>query len=65
MPKVKTRKSTSKRFRVTPTGKVMFLPSGLRHNLEHMSGSSKRQKRATRGLAEEHVPSVLRQLGRR
>jgi large subunit ribosomal protein L35 len=65
MPKVKTRKSAAKRFRVTPNGKVMFLPAGLRHNLENKSGSQKRQKRATRGLAEEHAATVLRLLGRR
>lgn len=65
MPKVKTRKSASKRFRATPSGKVQFLPSGLRHNLEHMSGSARRQKRATRGLSSEHVPSVMRMLGKR
>lgn len=65
MPKVKTRKSASKRFKVTPSGKVQFLPAGLRHNLENMSGSARRQKRATRGLADEHVPSVLRMLGKK
>lgn len=65
MPKVKTKKATSKRFRVTPTGKVMFLPAGLRHNLEHMSGNARRSKRATRPLADEHAASVLRQLGKR
>ncbi|MCB0882743.1 MAG: 50S ribosomal protein L35 [Thermoleophilia bacterium] len=65
MPKVKTRKSASKRFRVTPTGKVQFLPAGLRHNLEHMSGNARRKKRATRGMADEHAASILRQLGKR
>ena len=65
MPKVKTRKSASKRFRVTPNDKVMFLPAGLRHNLENMSGSARRKKRATRAMADEHAKSILRQLGKR
>lgn len=65
MPKVKTRKSTAKRVRVTPTGKVMFLPAGLRHNLEHMSGSARRKKRAVKVLSPEHASSILRQLGKR
>jgi len=65
MPKVKTRKSAAKRFRVTPTGKVLFLPAGLRHNLENMRGAQRRQKRATRNMAEEHAATVLRLLGKR
>ncbi|HWH15565.1 MAG TPA: 50S ribosomal protein L35 [Miltoncostaeaceae bacterium] len=62
---MKTRKSAAKRFRVTPTGKVMFLPAGLRHNLENMSGAQRRQKRGLRTLPEEHAATVLRLLGRR
>ncbi len=33
MPKMKSKKSAAKRFRVTKTGKVKFKQSGLRHIL--------------------------------
>jgi len=42
MPKMKTRRAAAKRFRVTPTGKVAYVHSGLRHNLEQKSGKRKR-----------------------
>jgi large subunit ribosomal protein L35 len=41
MPKMKTRKSAAKRFRVTGTGKVRFKKQGLRHILTKKSSKRK------------------------
>lgn len=65
MPKMKTNKSASKRFRVTRTGKVMYVHSGLRHNLEHKSGKRKRAIARPAVMAGVDRPEILRLLGRR
>jgi ribosomal protein L35 len=65
MPKMKSRRAATKRFRVTRNDKVMFAPSGLRHNMENMSGAKKRKKARQRSLAGEHAVVALRLLGRR
>ncbi len=65
MPKMKTNKSASKRFRPTRKGKIMYVHSGLRHNLEHMSGQRKRASARPASLAEVDRPAILRLLGRR
>lgn len=33
MPKMKTKKSAAKRFKITASGKVKYKKAGLRHNL--------------------------------
>jgi large subunit ribosomal protein L35 len=65
MPKMKTNKAASKRFRVTPTGKVMFSAAGLRHNMENMSGKNKRRQARAHELPSEHAATALRLLGKR
>jgi len=40
----KTRKSVSKRFKVTGTGKVVFRTSGKRHFLRNKSSKQRRNK---------------------
>ena len=65
MPKMKSSRAAGKRFRVTRTGKVMFQPSGLRHNMENMSGAKKRKQDGERTLAPEHARTALRMLGKR
>ena len=42
MPKIKTHKGTAKRFRVTPTGKVVGRHSQQSHILEKKSAKRKR-----------------------
>lgn len=42
MPKMKSNSAASKRVRVTGTGKVMNVGSGMRHNLEHKSSRKRR-----------------------
>ncbi len=42
MPKLKTRKAASKRFRVTSTGKIMRRKAFKNHLLQHKSANKKR-----------------------
>ena len=65
MPKMKTNRSASKRFRVTPKGKVLYVHSGKRHNLENMSPKRKRNASTPDRLAEVNTKHVLHLLGRR
>jgi large subunit ribosomal protein L35 len=63
MPKMKTKRAAKKRFRVTPSGKVLFKRSGMRHNLEKMSGKEQRHLSKTAEAAPEHAPGIKRLLG--
>ena len=45
MPKMKTRKSAAKRYKVTGTGKVKYKKQGLRHILTKKSTKRKRALR--------------------
>jgi len=45
MPKLKTRKSITKRFKITKTGKVLRRATGLDHYRAKKSGKSVRQSR--------------------
>jgi large subunit ribosomal protein L35 len=65
MPKMKTSRSATKRFRVTPTGKVMYVKSGLRHNLEVKSGKRKRTLARPGVLADPAAEQALTMLGKR
>ena len=65
MPKMKSRKSATKRFRLTGTGKVKFQRAGMRHNQENMSGKEQRHLSKETTLAPEMVPGVKRMLGKR
>ncbi|MDH3226553.1 MAG: 50S ribosomal protein L35 [Thermoleophilia bacterium] len=64
MPKMKTRRSAKKRFKITPTGKVKFQRAGMRHNLEKMRGKDKRHLSDEADLAPEHTKRVRRMLGK-
>jgi len=52
MPKMKTRKSAAKRYRVTGTGKVRYKRQGLRHILTKKSTKRKRSLRASNTLSD-------------
>ena len=45
MPKMKTRKTAAKRFKVTGTGKIMHQTQGRRHLLIGMSSTRRRRFR--------------------
>lgn len=42
---MKTKKSLTKRFKITKKGKVLRMPTGVNHNLSKKSGKEKRKKR--------------------
>lgn len=52
MPKMKTRRSAAKRYRVTPNGKVKYKKQGLRHILTKKSRKRKRKLRHLDTLAK-------------
>ncbi len=45
MPKMKTRKSASKRYKMTANGKIKYKKQGLRHILTKKSSKRKRNLR--------------------
>lgn len=51
MPKLKTKSSTKKRFRVTGTGKIKMAYAGKRHMLRRRPQKMKRQNRGMKILA--------------
>jgi len=50
MPKLKTKSSVKKRFKITATGKVLAGPGKKRHNLSARSQKSKRSNRGSQTL---------------
>jgi len=52
MPKLKTRKAASKRFRVTATGKIMRRKAFKNHLLQHKT-ASKKQKLSKMAVVDE------------
>jgi large subunit ribosomal protein L35 len=61
--KQKTRKSISKRFRVTPTGKVMMRSQGMRHIRRHKSKRQIRSYQVPKVLTGKLARKVRRMLG--
>ncbi|MBS29346.1 MAG: 50S ribosomal protein L35 [Alphaproteobacteria bacterium] len=51
MPKMKTKSSAKKRFKVTATGKIRMKPSGMRHGMRKRSQSMKRKARKIGNIA--------------
>ena len=64
MPKMKSRRAVTKRFRVTGKGKVLFQRAGLRHNLEKVSGKQQRHRSKEAEAAPEIGRRVKRMLGK-
>jgi large subunit ribosomal protein L35 len=58
MPKMKTKKSAAKRFRVRPGGTVKRGQAFKRHILTKKSTKSKRQLRGSAGVHSTNVDSV-------
>lgn len=58
MPKMKTRKSAAKRYRVTGSGKVRFKKQGLRHILTKKTTKRKRNLRKGAILAKAEAKNV-------
>ena len=58
MPKMKTHKSTKKRFRLTAKGKVKHRGAGTSHLAARISPKRRRNLRGTRVLAEAATRQV-------
>ena len=62
MPKMKTKSSAKKRFRVRPGGHVKSGHAFKRHNLTKKTTKSKRQLRGITNVDAADVKSVLRMM---
>ncbi len=60
MPKMKTKSSAKRRFKVTATGKVLRKKANTRHMLINKPTKRKRQARGTHTMAAENARTVLR-----
>ncbi|MBI4183506.1 MAG: 50S ribosomal protein L35 [Proteobacteria bacterium] len=60
MPKLKTKSSTKRRFRLTATGKLRMNPAYKRHFLRRRPQKMKRKARGTTLLAAVDVKMVRR-----
>jgi large subunit ribosomal protein L35 len=58
MPKMKTKKSASKRYHVTGTGKVRYKKQGLRHILTKKNAKRKRRLRLSATLSPVETKRV-------
>ncbi|TQF79058.1 50S ribosomal protein L35 [Elioraea sp. Yellowstone] len=58
MPKLKTKSSVKKRFKITASGKVMAGPGFKRHNLACKPQKMKRQGRGFRVLEDQDARTV-------
>ncbi|MFA5468914.1 MAG: 50S ribosomal protein L35 [Sphaerochaetaceae bacterium] len=58
MPKMKTRKSAAKRYKVTATGKVLYSKQGTRHILTKKNTKRKRQLRKAGVLSDPEAKRV-------
>ncbi|MFD2494445.1 50S ribosomal protein L35 [Amycolatopsis jiangsuensis] len=64
MPKMKTHSGTSKRVRVTGSGKLRRQKAGRRHLMEKKSSRVTRRLEGTTEVAQNDVGRVKRLLGR-
>ena len=64
MPKMKTRSSVKKKFKVTGTGKILRRPAMRSHNLEKKSSKRKRGFRKDREVTGADSGRVKKMLGR-
>jgi large subunit ribosomal protein L35 len=60
MPKLKTKSSVKKRFRLTATGKVITAQAGKRHGMRKRSNEMKRTARGTTIMRECDAKIVRR-----
>ena len=65
MPKVKTRSSVRKKFKVTGSGKILRRPAMRSHNLEKKSSKRKRGFRKERLATGADTNKIKKMLGMR
>ena len=58
MPKLKTKKTVSKRFRITATGKVMRRHGGQNHFNARTSGKITRKKRRDENMSDHFKKNI-------
>ena len=58
MPKMKTKSSVKKRFKITATGKVLACPGNKRHGLINRTQKMKRSNRGSQVLTEMDAKTV-------
>ena len=63
MPKVKTRSSARKKFKVTSRGKILRRPAMRSHNLEKKSSKRKRGFRKSREVTGADRGAIKKMLG--
>jgi len=63
MPKNKTHKGTSKRFKVTGSGKILREKAGKRHILEKKSSKVTRRMSGTAVVSDHDAPRIKKLLG--
>ena len=63
MPKVKTRSSVKKKFKVTAGGKILRRPAMRSHNLEKKSSKRKRGFRKEREVTRADRGAIKKMLG--
>jgi large subunit ribosomal protein L35 len=64
MPKMKTRSSVKKKFKVTAGGKILRRPAMRSHNLEKKSSKRKRGFRKDREVTSSDRGAIKKMLGR-
>jgi large subunit ribosomal protein L35 len=64
MPKNKTHSGTSKRVRITGTGKLRRQKANRRHNFEHKASTLTRRLDGTTEISKSDTKRVRRLLGR-
>ncbi|MFH0905201.1 MAG: 50S ribosomal protein L35 [bacterium] len=64
MPKLKTHKSASKRFRITASGKLNRRQAMQAHKLTNKSASRKRRLGRPSGVASADTQRIRRMMGR-
>lgn len=62
MPKIKTKSSAKKRFKVTATGKILFGKAGRRHGMSKRPQSMLRDSRGTHVMNASDVARVKRHM---
>ena len=60
MPKLKTKSSAKKRFKITATGKVLYAQSGKRHGMIKRTNKQIRNLRGTNVLFKSDGDKVIR-----
>lgn len=60
MPKIKSKSSAKKRFKITASGKVRFYSACLRHNTSNRPTQMKRQNRGSQIMCDANATTVKR-----